>query len=323
MLGRTLIIANPAAQAGAAAETGEQLQRFCELYVRDGSTFQLAMTERPRHAVRMARLAAGYDTVIAVGGDGIVHEVANGLMGIEAQARPTMGVVPVGSGNDYARTLGLREATRERDMGALLSCEPAALDVGRIEYVPSPGASAGGGATRTEYFVQTLSFGMDAAIALGTYELRRTTGLIGAPLYLASGFNAAGRHYRDYPLMASFDGAPAERMRAVAFAVQLGPTYGSGFRICPEADPADGLLDVCYIAGPMPRAHAIALLLKAKGGHHLRDKSVHTRRVRSASFTFESDDYPIQADGELIRASRLSVGILPGVLRVLVPKRKF
>ena len=324
-LGRTLIICNPAAQSGAAAEVGEQLKRFLEMYLHDGSAFNLVCTERPHHATQLASRAMGYDTVLAVGGDGIVHETANGLMRIEAQARPALGVIPVGSGNDYARTLGMREISRDRDLAAILSCKAKPLDVGRIEYTPADtdevtqGSVGRARGARTEYFVQTLSFGMDAAIALGTYRLRASTGLTGTPLYLASGFSAAGRRYRDYPVMASIDGAPAERMRTIAFAVQIGPTYGSGFRICPDADPADGMLDICYIAGPMPRAHALALLLAAKGGHHRSDKAVHTRRIRSATFTFEDGGYPIQADGELIRATRVSVGILPGVLRVLVP----
>lgn len=325
-MGRTLIIVNPAAQSGAAAEAGEQLRRFLELYLHDSSTFRLVQTERPHHATELAAQATGFDTVLAVGGDGLVHEVANGLMRIGAAARPVLGVVPIGSGNDYARTLGLPEMARERDFAALVSCVPARLDVGRIEYaVPVDAADRtgwtahGAHTMRREYFVQTFSFGMDAAIALGTYTLRQSTGLAGTSLYLLSGLDAIGAHYRDYEVAASFDGAPAERLRTVTFAVQIGPTYGSGFRICPAADPTDGQLDVCYVTGPLPRARALPLFLAAKGGRHLKARSVHLRRARSVSLSFASGDYPIQADGERICAERATVGILPGVLRVLRP----
>lgn len=68
----------------------------------------------------------------------------------------------------------------------------------------------------------------------------------------------------------SFDGAPAERVRAIIMAIQLGPTYGSGYRICPDADPCDGILDVCYACGPVPRAVALPMFLSAKDGHHTK-----------------------------------------------------
>ncbi len=326
-LGRTLIIVNPAAQSGAAADVGEQLRRFLELYLHDGGTFSLVATERPHHATEIAAKASSFDTVLAVGGDGLVHEVVNGLMRIGALARPTLGVVPVGSGNDYARTLGMREIARDRDLAAILRCAPRRLDVGRIEYVPAPedadaaaapdGLPAIRAAARTEYFAQTFSFGMDAEIALGTYELRERTGLAGGPLYTLSGLTALGSRFRDCAVMASFDEAPAERMRTIAFAVQIGPTYGSGFEICPDADPSDGLLDICYATGPASRRQALALFVAARGGHHTHMRRVHMRRARSATFTFEEGGYPIQADGERIRARRASVGILPGVLTVL------
>lgn len=315
-LGRTLIIVNPAAHNGAATEAGEQLKRFLELYLHDGSTFHLRFTERAGHASDIAAAASSFDTVLAVGGDGLIHEVACGLMRIESIVRPTMGIIPAGSGNDYARTLNMPEVEREGDLAAILSCTPEALDVGLISYADAAGTR------QTSYYVETFSIGLDAAIALGTYGLRQKTGLSGTPLYLASGMGVLGRGYRDFPVMVSFDGAPAERMRTIAFAVQIGPTYGSGFRICPDADPADGLLDICYMAGPVPRRRALPLLLAAKGGRHRRMAGVHSRRATSITFTFPEDGYPIQADGERISARRVSIGILPQVLRVLVRKMK-
>lgn len=316
-LGRTLIIVNPAAQSGAAAEIGERLQRFLRLYLHGAGSFDLALTERARHATAIARHATGYDTVLAVGGDGIIHEVANGLMDIRPSARPALGIVPVGSGNDYARTIGMPEVSRDADMAPLLSCERTPVDVGRLELARSDGSIS------IEHFVQTFSFGMDAQIALGTYGIRRATGLKGSPLYLLSGMRALGGAYRDYPVMVSIDGAPAERMRTVTFAIQIGATYGSGFRICPGADPTDGMLDICYVSGPMSRAHALPLLLSAKLGRHVGDPRTHLARCRAVTLTFEGDEpYPAQADGERIEAARIAAGILPGALTVLAPKQK-
>ena len=117
----------------------------------------------------------------------------------------------------------------------------------------------------------------------------------------------------------SFDGAPAERIRAIIMAIQLGPTYGSGYRICPDADPYDGIFDVCYACGPVPRAVALPMFLSAKDGHHTKLPPVRMRRCRHAELIFEEPDYPIQADGEPIVASRIEVDILSGALHVWHP----
>ena len=145
--------------------------------------------------------------------------------------------------------------------------------------------------------------------------------MTGAPLYTLSGLEQFGLRYRNYPMTISFDRAPAERVRAIIMAIQLGPTYGSGNRICPDADPCDGMLDVCYACGPVPRAVALPMFLSAKDGHHTRLPPVRMRRCRHAELTFEKPDYPIQADGEPIVASRIEVDILAGALHVWHPTR--
>lgn len=145
--------------------------------------------------------------------------------------------------------------------------------------------------------------------------------MTGAPLYTLSGLEQFGLRYRNYPMTASFDGAPAERVRAIIMAIQLGPTYGSGYRICPDADPCDGMLDVCYACGPVPRAVALPMFLSAKDGHHTKLPPVRMRRCRHAELTFEEPDYPIQADGEPVVASRIEVDILSGALHVWHPTR--
>ena len=102
--GRTLIIANPAAQSGAAHEVAERLQRFLDMTAR-ASQFDLVLTERMGHAKELAAQAQGYRTVIALGGDGVIHEVVNGLMTQNEAVRPALAVLPVGSGNDFAQIL--------------------------------------------------------------------------------------------------------------------------------------------------------------------------------------------------------------------------
>lgn len=283
--GRTLIIANPAAQSGAAREVAERLQRFLDMTAR-ASQFDLVLTERMGHAKELAAQAQGYRTVIALGGDGVIHEVVNGLMTQEQDARPALAILPVGSGNDFAQTLGIDDFSG-KDFGALLTCELQRQDIGRIR---SWSPASGSGEATVEYYDQTLSIGIDAAIGLGTAELRKKTGLTGAPLYTLSGLEQFGLRYRNY-------------------------------RICPDADPCDGMLDVCYACGPVPRAIALPMFLSAKDGHHTKLPPVRIRRCRHAELTFEEPDYPIQADGEPVVASRIEVDILAGALHVWRPTR--
>ena len=230
--GRTLIIANPAAQSGAAREVAERLQRFLDMTAR-ASQFDLVLTERMGHAKKLAAQAQGYRTVIALGGDGVIHEVVNGLMAQKQDARPALAVLPVGSGNDFAQTLGIDDFSG-KDFGALLTCELQRQDIGRIH---SWNPASGNGEAAVEYYDQTLSVGIDAAIGLGTTELRKKTGLTGAPLYALSGLEQFGLRYRNYPMTVSFDGAPAERVRAIIMAIQLGPHLWLGLSHLPRCRP--------------------------------------------------------------------------------------
>ncbi len=315
-LGRTLIIANPAARSGAGKECAQRLERFLENRSHKEASFELVFTERAGHAVVLAQAAEAYDSVFALGGDGVVHEVANGLMHIEADRRPALGVLPVGSGNDFARTLGISDFAGA-DMDKLLTCERVAYDVGRITYEPlDQGAPH---PMRTEYFVETLSFGIDAAVALGTVQLRKKVPFTGAPLYLLSGMDVLLRTFQPYRVRAAFDdGAPCE-LQAFIMAIQLGPTYGSGFLICPEASPTDGRFDICYACGHTNRLHAFGLLLRAKTGSHVSSPLIHTTAAQSVNLEFFQDDVPIQADGEQICTRRLKADLLPQALTVLKP----
>ena len=309
--GRTLIIANPEAQLGAGRKVAERLQHFLSLAWGDGGAFDLVLTERPRHAAELAADTRGYGTVVALGGDGVIHEVVNGLMRHDPASRPALAVVPVGSGNDYALTLGISDFSGD-ELSALLSYRPRRMDVGCAEL-------AGPNGGRCEYFTETLSVGLDAQIAIGTYELRKRTGLTGGALYTASGLQVFGTGYRSFPMEAAFDDGPARPLDAYLMAIQIGPTYGSGFRVCPDADPSDGLLDICWAKAPAPRAVTLPVFLRAKGGRHVSSRIIEMRRAASVELALAGDGYPIQLDGEQARASHVRASVVPGALTVLAP----
>ena len=122
--GRTLIIANPAAQSGAAREVAERLQRFLDMTAR-ASQFDLVLTERMGHAKELAAQAQGYRTVIALGGDGVIHEVVNGLMTQEEGTRPALAVLPVAP----ATILPKRSASTISPARILAHCSPVSCSV--------------------------------------------------------------------------------------------------------------------------------------------------------------------------------------------------
>ena len=318
--GKTLIIANPQAHSGKAGEVAERLKRFLGLYHHSASSYELVYTERPHHAEELARRAHGYAAVLALGGDGVIHEVANGLMAHDAATRPALGLIPVGSGNDYARTLGIDLTIRD-DFAHLLRWKPTRMDVGRIQVFDHPVVDVcdPGNLLHTEYFVETFSFGLDAAIALGTQELRTTTPLTGDALYVASGLTVFGRNYRAYPARISWDGCAARTLEPYLMAVQLGPTYGSGFKVCPDADPTDGRFDVCYATAPLPRAITLPLFLRARTGNHVSSRHIHLLQMERLRLDLAEDTYPLQADGERVRAQHMTVEVLPAALTVLRP----
>ena len=300
-LGKTLLVANPVSQNGngavAAHRAGEALRsRLGE------DRFDLVMTEAPAHGKRIAEESAGYDTVVALGGDGLIHEVVNGLMSIGEAERPALGVLPMGSGNDYARTLGL-SFDLERSLKQLESARPRLFDLGLCNG---------------EYFAETLSFGLDAAIALDTVERRKRTGKTGTPLFLASGIDMLLHHIKEYRFAASLDGGEPFESSMLLFAVQVGPTYGGGFRICPEAKTDDALLDLCIAHPPLGIPKAVFIFLLAKDAHHTGFKQLEFKRASMLRIEFDEQP-PAQIDGEPIPSLTYDVSVAAHALRVLVP----
>ena len=301
---RILLIANPAAQRGNGKEAADTASRMLSEWLAvDTGSLECVFTERPRHAIELAAAASTdrYDVVVALGGDGVVHEVANGLMQLPAEKRPTFGLIPVGSGNDYARTLGISEKLTEA-LGQLVAGARRIHDVG---------------VCNGEYFVETLSFGLDAAIALDTVERRARTGQQGTVLYLFSGLDQLLHHLDTFHAKATFDGQRTIESDVHLLTVQIGQTYGGGFRICPEADPTDGMFDMCWADAPMSVPEATYKFLSAKNAHHTKFKNIHFDRAATIELSFDRRP-PCQIDGEAHVADSYSISMVPSALSVIV-----
>lgn len=303
MFGNALLIVNPHAQSGRARRALKEISALLKGITNSsaGHYYEVIETTYPRDAVIIAHeLGESFDTVFALGGDGLVHEVVNGLMQIEKDKRPTLGVFPAGQGNDFARSLDL-PLDPMRMLDELVKLTPETIDIGKVNDA---------------YFAETLSFGIDAAIALETMERRRNTNKTGTILYIESGFNQIKNHLDPITASVDIDGTPYPDLSFYTFAVQNGTTYGGGFKICPQARLNDGLFNICYATPPLSKFEAARLFMKAKDGKHVNDSHIHFMEGKELKLTFE-EIVPTQIDGEPLPAYEYHISLIPEALEVL------
>lgn len=296
-----LLIANPASQNGNGARLAERAMEMLFRKMADAS-IDVVLTRYPHHAAELAATSSGFDTLITLGGDGVVHEAVNGLMQLASEERPRLGVIPTGSGNDFARALGMPQGMK-RACEALCRSSETPIDVGRVNG---------------SFSIETLSFGLDAAIAHDTVERRRKTGRKGALLYGESAIHQLKHSFRAYSYtMRADDGAP-ESGECITFAVQNGPFYGGGFKICPDARLDDGAFDICISHAPVSRARASFAFLRAKGGKHLGMPEFTLEHAQRIVVDFDEEP-PAQMDGEALTGTHFEVDLLHDAIRALTP----
>ncbi|MEV6927952.1 diacylglycerol kinase [Dactylosporangium sp. NPDC051485] len=240
----------------------------------------------------------GCDALVAMGGDGTVH------LGLQAVAgRPVpFGIVPAGTGNDFAVRLGLPAspvAAAGVVADALRDGTRRSIDLARLE---------GADGTRV-WFGAVLAAGFDAFVNERANRIRWPRGPQRYNRAIVEELLALRpRRYR-----MSLDGIPAE-FDSVLVAVGNTESYGGGFRILPGADPADGLLDV-VVAEPLGRLTLMRLRPKVLKGTHVHDRRVRTMRARTVELA--ADGVTAYADGERICPLPVTITCVPGALTLL------
>ena len=293
-----LVIVNPAAGNGRAARALPWLRERLEAR----NDARIEVTRGPRHAERLAAdaEAAGHDRVIAVGGDGTVQEVVNGLL--DGRSSATLGVVPLGRGNDFGRSLGLP--------GELGAAWRVAIGRGtrRIDA-----ARATNGAGDSRWFASAGGIGFDAQVAAAM--VRRRGWQAGRAGYLLTALDEL-RRFGNRRVQLALDGVGQES-DVLLVAMANGPYYGGGMRIAPDARPDDGVLDVCVV-GDISRLTALAELPNLYRGTHVRHPQV--RMATAARIRAEGDGAAlVHLDGEPFGALPLDVELVPGRLSVAAP----
>ena len=232
---------------------------------------------------------------VAVGGDGTVHEVAAACAGTGR----VMGVLPVGSGNDYVKALGVGKDLG-RAIGVLLDGRVRVVDAGEVNGVP---------------FNNGLGIGFDAQVAEGVATAPRR---LGGPGRYAWSVARLLWGFRCHDAVLRLDGERVVEARTILVAVALGTTYGSMFRLAPGAALDDELFDVVW-SEKVGRAEVLRLIPAALWGTLTDRKEVNVARARRVEVEM-AEPVPAHVDGEMLSPTReFRARLLPGALRVIGP----
>lgn len=298
------LIVNPVAANGAVGKNWPRIRDFLQA---EGAKFDAVLTERPGHAIQLARQALddGYRTIVAVGGDGTVNEVLNGLM-VEGAVDPEvmLGIIPWGTGADFTRSLGIPHDY----MGAcrqLLRFETRLIDVGKITCFHE-------GREVERYFINAAGLGFDGEVAELANRSPKVLG--GTMTYLACLFISLVT-YRNKNVEFSFDGQHV-RGRLNSVIVCNGRYLGGGMFIAPEASFDDGIFDV-VILGNLNKLEVVANLPRVYKGTHLTHPKVSLCHAGEVHVEARERMF-LQADGELIGEAPATFQVVPRALRVVV-----
>ncbi len=236
--------------------------------------------------------------IVLVGGDGTVNRMLPALLGSGRE----LAIVPLGSGNDIARALGLYKLTWQQALAHAMTAQVSHMDVGQVEFDD-----------RSVPFLACCTSGFDSAVALRALNGPRW--LRGLPRYLLATLRELAA-FRTWNLTVHSDGKPL-RAGVALFASALNtPTFGSGIPIMPHASINDGRLDL-IVAGRFTRLSTLVMLPKLLIGRHLPDPRIHTSTFLEMQVDAQPA-VPLAVDGEYIgETTTLKVRVLPAALRVV------
>jgi len=305
MSARTLVVLNPRSRSGV---TGS---RFAALEPRLRAALgplEVACTRGPRDAERIAREGArsGVERIVIAGGDGTTSEVVSGLLGPGLADRVEIAVLPLGTGGDLLRTLGI-----PRDLDAALariaSGRAVPIDAGRATYRDRAGREA------CSYFLNVASLGMSGLVT----ELvnRAPKWLGGRTSFLLGTLNALAR-WRNVPVRLRLDGELVYDGPLALATAANGRYFGGGMHVAPHARPDDGLLDVVVVPD-LPKLRLLAALPTLYRGTHLRVPGVLERRGRRLEAEAGEARVETELDGEPLGVLPACYEVLPGAVRVL------
>lgn len=313
---QAVVIVNPRSQNGA---LGKRWPDAAKVIRREFGPFETLTTSGPGDATRLAReaLRGGADLVVAVGGDGTIHEVANGFF--DDQERPirpgaALGLLPFGTGGDFRKTV---KVPRELDAAArvLKRGVRRTIDIGCLHYCEG----GRGGPRARRMFINIASFGIGGLV---DRIVNSSSKLFGGKISFFLGTARAAMQYRNRPVRMVFDGDEDQHLTATInnVAVANGQFFGGGMHIAPRAELDDGRFDV-VILGDLTTMDFLASGHRVYRGTHLELPKVSFRQAARVDATpvDPDDEVLLDVDGEAPGALPATFTLLPRALDIVVP----
>jgi len=297
------IILNPMADMGNAWRVARDLRSITEQH----GGVDWSGTVYPGHAIQLAQQAGeqGYDMVIAMGGDGTIHEVINGLMKVSEEKRPILGIVPVGSGNDFAHGLNVSRTSTEA-LTCALDGEASTVDLGLMTDEHG----------HKEYFDNTLGIGFGAVVTIRSHKLPVLRGFL---MYLTAVIQTIILNHNAMAMQIETDDQKWEQS-VIYLVICNGPREGGGFLIAPDAKIDDGLFHYAMITN-VSRAMMFRIVPEVMKGTHGRFKQVRMGTCKKFTLSADRPLY-IHADGEIFTGPgtdlhKVSFEIMPNALKLV------
>lgn len=300
-------IVNPNSRSGLGYKVWKELEPVIK---KRGINYQVFLTKYQRHATTITEKVTSdgkRHTLIILGGDGTVNEVVNG---IADPGKVTLGYIPIGSSNDFARGLGLSTNSLTALEHILRPSGYTHINIGTVSY-----------ANQTKRFAVSAGMGFDAAVChhvavsrlkvfLNKIHLGKLTY---AGVAIRNMLSLSPRH-----MTITLDGHRRLEFESVYFATAMNLCFeGGGFKFCPDADPGDDVLNVIVIAG-IPKLKALLLLPTAFKGQHVHFKGIHTYTCKKADFTSKAA-LPVHTDGEPdFQQKHMCASLMPQKVRVIL-----
>lgn len=289
---KRIFIINPNAGRGKALRVWNEISQILK---ERNIAFDYHMTKGPREAVEAVQnLDREYEQIIALGGDGTLHEVVNGISGKQA----ALGIIPAGTGNDFARLFDVG-FDPQKEVDRILRNETILVDLVKMS---------------DRVFINVAGMGFDATVAMDTNE-SKTLKKLGAIGYIVSVFQNLPK-FKPSHVKLEIDGVLHEFEDSYLIAVANAVSYGGGMKIVPNADCQDGLLDVCVVSG-ISKTELIRVFPQIFSGRHITHPAVTVIRGKKAKIETK-EPFIIHADGEITGTTPETFEIIPQAIRLLI-----
>lgn len=300
-----LIIVNPTSGRGFA---GKSIPKIESLLKSHNLEYDLVQTERPWHAAELTEKAARekVDVVVVASGDGTANEAINGLMKArEAGFNHTaIGLLPVGTGNDFAYGMGVR-GTLEENIALVARDTRKWMDIGRV---------SGGDYPQGRYFGNGVGIGFDAYVGFVAANIRWTRGLLA---YLIAALETIFVYFQAPTVRIEYEDQHIEQA-ALMVSIMNGQRMGGGFFMAPNGLPYDNTFDLC-IAGAPGKFRILQLLPTFMNGTQATQPEIKTGRARKVTVTALKGTLPAHCDGETLckEGQSLSIELVPHALEFI------